>query len=134
VGVRNRRIPHAWHQDTGGRRIDKNDENSSGNRNRRTVLLGFPALDNYEGVGVVFSHFVRLERERWAPFDHPEGVPIVYKTAARDDGGDDDNDSSLLRLRDEHVVRPRFGPGREILPTVTWTYITRRPMSRTGPA
>jgi hypothetical protein len=48
VGVLTRRIPHSWHQDTGN--LPKNS---------KTVLLGFPPTDNYNGVGV-FSHVVKL--------------------------------------------------------------------------
>eukprot|EP00957_Ditylum_brightwellii_P116441 8881804-Ditylum_brightwellii.AAC.1 len=64
VGVLDRRIPHSWHQDTGRSR----------NNNTRTVLFGVPPKDNYDGIGV-FSHVVKLERERLASDTHPLNEP-----------------------------------------------------------
>lgn len=90
VGVLNRRVPHSWHQDTG---------RGSPQGNTYTVLLGFPAHDNCNGTGV-FSHLIRLEREQWAPDEHPLHQPVLY--------GD-------LQARESQIVRPRFAPGREIL-------------------
>jgi hypothetical protein len=89
VGIVGRRISHSWHQDTG--RCPGGDT--------RTVLLGFPREDDYDGVGV-FSHAVKLERERHAPEGHPPSEPIVY---------------TMLTVDDKFVVRPRFGKGLEIL-------------------
>lgn len=91
VGVLNRRIPHSWHQDTG-----RSDQ-------CRTVLLGFPASDQYEGVGV-FSHLIKLKYEQWAHQDHPPQQPIVYEL-------DDDDDDDL----EDYIVRPLYQPGREIV-------------------
>jgi len=87
VGVLTRRIPHSWHQDTGN-----SPENS------KTVLLGFPPKDNYDGVGV-FSHVVKLEKEQWAPEDHSPVEPVLYRQ----------------EIDDEYIVRPRFAEGREII-------------------
>merc|ERR1712087_156231 len=56
VGITDRKIPHSWHQDTG----------RSHGGDTRTVLMGFPKEDNYDGVGV-FSHAVKLKYERVAP-------------------------------------------------------------------
>jgi hypothetical protein len=93
VGVVNRRVQHSWHQDTG---------RSEGN-NAKTVLLGFPPTDNYDGVGV-FSHIIRLQHEQWAVADHPLYQPVLYNdVAALDDVGD------------EYIMRPRFAPGRELI-------------------
>jgi len=89
VGIVGRRISHSWHQDTG--RCPGGDA--------RTVLLGFPREDGYDGCGV-FSHAVKLERERHAPAGHPPAEPIVYPTLAVDGA---------------NVVRPRFAAGREIV-------------------
>jgi hypothetical protein len=89
VGIVGRRISHSWHQDTG----------KCPNGDTRTVLLGFPREDDYDGAGV-FSHAVKLERERHAPVDHPPSEPIVYP---------------MLTVDDKFVVRPRFAKGREIL-------------------
>jgi hypothetical protein len=89
VGIVGRRISHSWHQDTG--KCQGGDT--------RTVLLGFPREDDYDGAGV-FSHAVKLERERHAPVGHPPSEPIVYP---------------MLTVDDKFVVRPRFAKGREIL-------------------
>jgi hypothetical protein len=88
VGIVGRRISHSWHQDTG----------ICPGGDTRTVLLGFPKEDDYDGPGV-FSHVVKLESERHAPVDHPPGEPIVYPD---------------LIVDDEYVVRPRFARGSEI--------------------
>ncbi|KAL7524251.1 hypothetical protein ACHAWF_000880 [Thalassiosira exigua] len=89
VGVTDRRIPHSWHQDTG----------RSHGGDTRTVMLGFPKKDNYDGVGV-FSHAVQLKYERAAPEDHPNNEPVVYPR---------------LVLDDEYIVKPRFSKGSEII-------------------
>ncbi|KAL9191211.1 hypothetical protein ACHAXT_000917 [Thalassiosira profunda] len=89
VGITDRKIPHSWHQDTG----------RSPGGDARTVLLGFPKEDNYDGVGV-FSHSVKLKYERWAPEDHPQSESVVYPT---------------LEVGDEFIVRPRFAKGCELI-------------------
>ena len=90
VGVKNRKITHSWHQDTG---------NSSGGR--KTVLLGFPQEPHFEGVGV-FSHLVKLETpaevERSGEVHLDE--PIVYTDET---------------IADEYIVRPVFRQGCEII-------------------
>ena len=89
VGVLDRRISHSWHMDTGRSR----------NGDTRTVLLAFPPEDDYDGVGV-FSHIVKLERERHAADDHPPSEPVVFAD---------------LQVSEEHIVRPSFREGREII-------------------
>ena len=89
VGVLDRKIPHSWHQDTG----------RSPNGVTKTVLLGFPKEDNYDGPGV-FSHAVKLKYERVAPEDHPTNEPVVYPK---------------LEVDDTYVVKPRFAEGSEIV-------------------
>jgi hypothetical protein len=91
VGVLNRRVPHSWHQDTG---------RCSADGTTYTVLLGFPAHNNYNGTGV-FSHLIRLQREQWAHDKHPWNQPVVY---GRD-----------LAVDESQIVRPRFAAGREII-------------------
>ena len=88
VGVQDRRIPHSWHQDTG------RSPNST-----MTVLFGFPPEDGHDSVGV-FSHFVKLERERFAFDDHPNNEPVVYPN---------------LEVEDNFIVRPKFTKRREII-------------------
>ena len=51
IGIKDRCLPHAWHQDSG--------------LNSYTVMLGFPTSSNYQGLGV-FSHIVKL-KERLPP-------------------------------------------------------------------
>ena len=46
IGIKDKRLPHAWHQDSG--------------LNSNTVMLGFPSSCNYNGIGV-FSHIVKLK-------------------------------------------------------------------------
>jgi len=93
VGVLNRRVPHSWHQDKG----------RSPNGDTYTVLLGFPADDHYDGVGV-FSHILKLHQEQWAPEEHPPNEPVLY-------GALDDGDV----VEESQIVRPRFAEGREII-------------------
>lgn len=87
VGITDRKISHSWHQD---------GPRSTG---RKTVLLGFPKEDNYDGVGV-FSHAVKLKYERVAPENHPINEPVVYPH---------------LIVDDEYIVKPRFAQDNEIL-------------------
>lgn len=87
VGVLTRRVPHSWHQDTGNSPDDS-----------KTVLLGFPPSDNYEGVGV-FSHVVKLKKEQWASEEHSPMEPVLYRQ----------------EIGDEYIVRPRYAKGRELI-------------------
>lgn len=87
VGVMDRKISHSWHQDTG---------RSLGNS--RTVLWGFSTEDNYEGTGV-FSHVLPILRECIAPDDHPRMEPVLFHGT----------------VSDEHIVKPSYGKGRELL-------------------
>jgi hypothetical protein len=89
VGVQDRRIPHSWHQDTG----------RSPNGDTKTVLLGFPPEDGHNSVGV-FSHCVKLERERFALDDHPMSEPVVYPN---------------LEIEEKYIIRPNFTKGRELI-------------------
>lgn len=89
VGVQDRRIPHSWHQDTG----------RSPNGDTKTVLLGFPPEDGHNSVGV-FSHCVKLERERFASDDHPVSEPIVYPS---------------LEIEEKYIIRPNFSKGGELI-------------------
>jgi len=88
VGVLNRRVPHAWKQDTG---------DSTGDR--KTVLFGFPPENNYRGVGV-FDHLVKLKYEEWASVPHAINEPVLYDS---------------LDVPEEFIVRPVYKSGQEIL-------------------
>lgn len=88
VGVKDRKLNHSWHQDTG----------KSTPRNARTVMWGFPAVDGYKGTGV-FSHVVKLDREHVAPKGHPPQQPIVFRGA----------------VNENYIVRPLYQRGRELL-------------------
>jgi hypothetical protein len=92
VGIMDRKISYSWHQDTGR-------SHQGSDSTRRTVLLGFPREDNYDGTGV-FSHAVKLKYERNAPMDHPINEPIVYPN---------------LVVEDEFVVKPRYAMGHELI-------------------
>ena len=87
VGIMDRKISYSWHQDTG----------RSKGGNSRTVLLGFPREDNYDGTGV-FSYAVKLKYERHAPIDHPINEPIVYPKLVEDGGG------KIIMFRDVDVL------------------------------
>ena len=64
-----------------------------------TVLWGMPPEDNYEGCGV-FSHVVPLENECRAPETQPRSMePVLFHGM----------------IDEEHIVRPCFAPGRELL-------------------
>lgn len=86
-GVQDRKINHSWHLDCGRSPDDS-----------RTVLLGFPPEDNYDGCGV-FSHIISLQSECLAPMGHARNEPILFSGTTGD----------------EYIVRPRYGPGREII-------------------
>jgi hypothetical protein len=87
VGVLDRTLNHAWHQDSGRSPGDS-----------KTVLWGFPADDNYEGTGI-FSHVLPLTRECIAPDDHPRMEPVLFQGSVSDD----------------FIVKPSYGRGRELL-------------------
>ena len=89
VGIKDRKIDHSWHQDSG----------RSPNGDTYTVLLGFPKEDNYDGIGV-FSHSVNLKYERVASDDHPPNEPVLYPG---------------LEIDDKYIVKPRFAKGSEIV-------------------
>lgn len=95
IGVKDRKILHSWHQDTGSSYKDQNSLDTS----RYTVMLGFPIEDSYTGCGV-FSHCIKLTHEHLAPKDHNQNEPILFQ-------GDNPNDL--------HIVRPEFGYKKELL-------------------
>lgn len=108
IGIKDRRVTHAWHQDTGRSvSIFPNDESTdttnSNNDNERsnscyTVMLGFPCEDEYDCAGV-FSHVVKLAEEHSAPEGHNVNEPILFEGV----------------VDEEFIVRPAFGLGKEIL-------------------
>ena len=86
IGVKNRRIPHSWHQDSG--------------LNQNTVMFGFPPHDNYEGIGV-FSHAFRLSHQLPAPL--VPGPRLWDISAVFDD------------IPERLVIRPLYRRGKEIM-------------------
>ena len=87
VGVQDRKLSHSWHLDTG-----VSPENS------KTVLWGFPAVDDYSGSGV-FSHLVPLRYECHAPDGHARMEPILFQGT----------------IDEQFVIRPSYAAGRELL-------------------
>jgi hypothetical protein len=89
VGINDRAISHSWHQDTG----------RSGDGESWTVLWGFPKEDCYVGTGV-FTHVLPLTHEHHAPHGHTQNEPVLFHG---------------ISVPDESIVRPCFGPGKELL-------------------
>jgi hypothetical protein len=102
VGIKNRRVTHSWHQDTGRSHMIKKDTNN--HYKKKTVLWGFPCEDEYDGIGV-FSHIIPLQQEQIATDTHPMNVPIVY----------DDVLFSNHNNMEDYIVRPTYRRGQEIL-------------------
>jgi hypothetical protein len=94
IGVKDRKIMHSWHQDTGR----SYDENNALHDSRFTVMIGFPAEDNYTGCGV-FSHCIKLTNEHFAPSEHNENEPVLFEGNSTSD----------------YVVRPEYSYKKEIL-------------------
>lgn len=94
IGVKDRKIMHSWHQDTGRSYEQSNTLHDS----RFTVMIGFPVEDNYTGCGV-FSHCIKLTNEHFAPSSHNENEPILFQGTSTTD----------------YIVRPEFSYQREIL-------------------
>ena len=87
IGVQDRSINHSWHQDTGN------------NKSCQTVMLGFPAENNYDGTGV-FSHGIPLSHQLYAPPHHPTNQPILFENT---------------NISEKYIIRPRFAKYRELL-------------------
>jgi hypothetical protein len=87
-GVQDRAIGHSFHMDFG-----KSPLNTT-----QTVLWGWPREDDYDGCGV-FSHVIPLEKECWAPENHPRMEPVLFAGS----------------FEETNIVRPRYQPGRELL-------------------
>lgn len=100
-GVKERNIPHSWHQDSG---LDQ-----------CTVMVGFPAENHYSGVGV-FSHAVRLSH-RLPPHTLPQ--PRVWqsfkKSSSSSGNVDEKNELQEGSFDEEYVVRPLYEAGREVM-------------------
>jgi hypothetical protein len=83
VGVRGRKINHSFHQDSG--------------KPQKTIMIGFPPADDYEGLGV-FSHAVKLSHRLE---DHTQNHPRLWSDL-----------KAAPLIEPCHVVKPRFVPGR----------------------
>jgi hypothetical protein len=97
IGVKDRKISHSWHQDTGISCSDA-DDSSNLEKSRFTIMLGFPMEDEYEGTGV-FSHSIKLTEEHLAPKGHSINEPILFEGS----------------VDEQYIVRPLFTSGKEIL-------------------
>ncbi|KAL1496434.1 hypothetical protein AB1Y20_016389 [Prymnesium parvum] len=84
-----RRVAHSWHQDCG--------------ISSRTVLLGFPPHDGYEGGGV-FSHHVKLSHPLRPTEGEEHGAVVEYERY----------DPPPDPIPEEYVLRPIYSRGREI--------------------
>jgi hypothetical protein len=97
IGIKDRRISHSWHQDTGVSSFDANDVNVE-TSSRFTVMLGFPLEDEYTGCGV-FSHVIKLEYQHLAPKGHNVNEPVLFEGT----------------VDERFIVRPIFTLGKEII-------------------
>mmetsp|Transcript_8517 Transcript_8517/g.16044 ORF Transcript_8517/g.16044 Transcript_8517/m.16044 type:complete len:414 (+) Transcript_8517:101-1342(+) len=94
IGIKDRKISHSWHQDTGVS-FDKSDNIGT---SKYTVMLGFPLEDEYTGCGV-FSHVIKLDYQHLAPDGHNVNEPILFEGT----------------VDDSFIVRPIFTLGKEII-------------------
>ena len=105
VGIRERPLTHAWHQDSGLSHL--------------TVMVAFPATDQYEGLGC-FSHAVPLSARLKVPSQSPPG-PRTWPVAELldDHNGQEQLQSAeaviALQFDERHVVRPLYRRGKEIM-------------------
>jgi hypothetical protein len=83
IGVRGRAVAHSWHQDSG--------------LEQRTVMVGFPPSDHYDGTGV-FSHAFKLSHRLPTPANAKE--PRLWSGPA---------------VEEPYIVRPAYGRGREVM-------------------
>lgn len=93
VGIRDRWLPHSWHQDMHGR------------SSQLTVMLGFPAgdFDPNEGTTGVFSHVARLSHL------------MTVQTSTIGPLDFQSTDFAVDDLPEGVIIRPRFQRGQEIL-------------------
>jgi len=101
VGIRNRKINHAWHQD------------AAGDYNQLTIMLGFPLQEEDDNdytnnsLPGVFSHLVPLTHSL---FRHPEQTVGPLSLEPQDFGF-----NGQQYLPEFCIVRPVFKRGQEIL-------------------
>ena len=120
VGVLEKNLEHAWHQDSGF--------------SHKTVMVGFPISNNYEGLGV-FSHAVKLSHRLKEPelagkgdVPGPRTWPLREMMIEEDCGtspsdGKRRRDSDIiaaesvrrLQFSDKYIIRPVFRKGKEIM-------------------
>ena len=98
-----RRVAHSWHQD-------------SGLPSRRTVLLGFPASDGYEGGGV-FSHQVKLSHALRPTAGEAHGAVVEYERF----------EPPPPPVPEECVWRPLYSRGREVFVSDDTTHLHSTP-------
>ncbi len=105
VGIREKPLTHAWHQDSG---LD-----------HLTVMVGFPMSNNYEGLGV-FSHAVPLSMRLKAPSKKATGprtwpVDELIDDPTRRGQPQSSREIKALQFDESHVIRPVYRKGKEIL-------------------
>eukprot|EP00793_Prasinoderma_coloniale_P006191 PRCOL_00004666-RA len=95
IALARKKAPHSWHQDSGLR--------------QRTVLLGFPIEDAYDGAGV-FTHVVKLSNELSPNPGRSRGAIVEWERFDADGNG-----SSPPPIAEQHVLRPRYRRGQEVV-------------------
>lgn len=128
---------HSWRQDH-GKSYDHNDDDDVENDNdgdlkksRYTVQLGFPVEDGYTGTGV-FQHVIKLTHEHihetsvqsgsggpgaGGPVDDQddENDPIQWDSTGNGKGNGKGMLLKSILIDEEHITRPEFGVGKEII-------------------
>jgi len=88
VGVKNKAISHSWHQDSG--------------LYQKTVMIGLPPKNNYEGIGV-FSHAVKLSHRLPDPPINQQNQPRLWSSLCD------------ISFNEEYIIRPIYKKGKEIM-------------------
>lgn len=123
IGVVDKKMVHAWHQDSG--------------YSHKTVMVGFPSSNRYEGIGV-FSHAVKLSNRLLEPgnmneadatttIPGPRTWPLEEMLAMEGSGrGGEGNRRKLFgpvaaesvlqfQFFENNIIRPLYKKGKEIM-------------------
>ena len=90
IGIKDRRLTHSWHQDSGLKQF--------------TVMVGFPPCNNYDGIGV-FSHAVKLSHRLPTPDNTNE--PRLWTSVEQSNNDSNNNNASASSIPEEYIIRPR---------------------------